>query len=63
MSADDLRHQIEARRRWIASLQEYLPYADGLAYSQDKQRIRQYETEIVNLERKLKEATDGRDHT
>lgn len=55
MARDDILHQIESRRRWIASLQEDIKYADGLAYSQTKQRISTYESEIVALERKLKE--------
>lgn len=55
MARDDIIHQIQARRHWIESLQEGLKYADGLAYSQDKQRIQTYESEIQALERKLKE--------
>lgn len=30
----------------IADLERYLPYADGLAYSKDKQRIREAREEL-----------------
>lgn len=53
MNRSDLQHQIDSRRKWIDSLREGLPYADGMAATQDRDRIRAYETEIKALEAKI----------
>jgi len=42
--------QINALKVRIQSLQERLPYADGGAYYQDKQRISELKRELVALQ-------------
>lgn len=58
MTADELRHQISTRLHWIDSLENEQHTADGLAYSQNVNRIQTYRQEIRDLERKLKERYD-----
>lgn len=53
MNRSDLQHQIDSRRKWINTLREDLQYADGMAATQDRDRIRAYELEIKALEAKI----------
>ena len=45
---------IRVRVLWRDNLLKYLPYADGGAYTQDKDRIADFERDIVQLQ-KIKE--------
>lgn len=56
----DLQHKIDCRYSWIKTIEERLPYADGAAYHQDKNRMSVYWQEIKNLERELKECSDDK---
>ena len=56
---NDIEHWCESRiaklRVNVASMQEYLQYADGQSYYRDKQQIVDIEREITRTEKYLKE--------
>jgi hypothetical protein len=48
--------RIEGLKNQISSLQEYLPYADGQAYYQDKNRIVDCQNQIKKIKNYLENA-------
>lgn len=69
-----LRKKIDGLNSYIQSIEELLPYADGKAYNQDKDKVKAMRNEqtryrawlcaIENMEEDLKHATeDFSDHT
>lgn len=54
-----INRQIAACESYIRNFEEGLPYADGLAYSQDKDRIRVLREELRQWREILKLVTEG----
>lgn len=55
LTKEEIENKISNLEWAIKDLRTYLPYADGQAYYQDKQRISTYYTEIAELKKKLEE--------
>lgn len=54
-----IKRQIAACESYIRNFEEGLPYADGPAYSQDKDRIRVLREELRQWREILKLVTEG----
>lgn len=54
-----INRQIAACEKWIRNFEAGLPYADGPAYGQDKQRIRELEAEAKVWREILELVTKG----
>jgi hypothetical protein len=59
MKAVLIKRQIAACESFIRNFQDGLPYADGPAYGQDKQRIRELENEAKVWREILEQVTKG----
>ena len=54
VSIEELQQEISKRQTWIASIESRLPYADGGAYSQDKDQINRYSQEMRTIHAELR---------
>ena len=53
MTKEEIRKRINSLERQYHSIAKYLPYADGQAYYQDRQRMQEIQVEIGVLTKRM----------